>query len=85
MRAAWAPGASYLLQSDPAARAGYAEVGMTKFITAIPGAKPPLTARPERRKAPRGQTELRMGKPLYRPAFSVSAGDSFEAAVPGYN
>lgn len=58
---------------------------MKTFITGKQNQKPPVTARTERRKTPRNEPTLRMGKPLYRPAFSVVASDIFESAIPGYN
>lgn len=58
---------------------------MKTFITESQNRKPPVIARTERRKTPRDEPRLRMGKPLYRPAFSVAVGDFFEAAIPGYN
>lgn len=58
---------------------------MKNFITGSRERKPPVVARTERRKVPRDEPKLRMGKPLYSPAFTVAVGDFFEAAVPGYN
>jgi hypothetical protein len=58
---------------------------MKTFVTGNREPKLPLVARPEPRKLPREEPQLRMGKPLYRPAFTVVAGDFFEAAIPGYN
>jgi hypothetical protein len=58
---------------------------MKTFITGSRERKPPVVARTERRKVPRDEQKLRMGKPLYSPAFTVAVGDFFEAAVPGYN
>ncbi len=58
---------------------------MKTFITGSRERKPPVVARTERREAPRNEPQLRMGKPLYRPAVTVAAGDFFEAAIPGYN
>ncbi len=58
---------------------------MKTFITGSKDGKPPVPARTERRKSPRDEPTLRMGKPLYRPSFSVAASDLFEAAIPGYN
>ena len=58
---------------------------MKTFITGSRERKPPVVARTERRKVPRDEPKLLMGKPLYSPAFTVAVGDFFEAAVPGYN
>lgn len=58
---------------------------MKTFITGNRDRKPPVIARTERRKTPRDEPTLRMGKPLYRPSFTVLASDFFEGAIPGYN